>query len=325
MSVEGISSRQHPVLTEKELKKLEDEEPASEFKRTKLELEAQKNWDKFYRRNKDNFFKDRHWSREDFVLLCPHIDLKERLIYLDAGCGVGNMLFPLIECFPWWYFYGFDFSRNAITLLSQRAATMRVPLSVCVADLCDTQHFPPPLLFPVESSDGNVAVLSSPSCCQLLSDIVNPDLAEQIVSDQERSSLSSHDFEHPTSSDIRVAAVDLTTLIFVLSSIHPEKQAIAIRNLTKLVKKGGTVIVRDYGINDYAMLRFGRGAKLAERFYARQDGTRAFYFRLEDLEEIFVGEGYRVERSEYLLRKTVNHEKKLCVDRVFVQAVFIKD
>lgn len=79
---------------------------------------------------------------------------------------------------------------------------------------------------------------------------------------------------------IGFAAADLTTLIFVLSSIHPEKQAIAIRNLTKLVKKGGTVIVRDYGINDYAMLRFGRGAKLAERFYARQDGTRVFYFRL---------------------------------------------
>uniref|UniRef100_A0A0M3HV49 tRNA N(3)-methylcytidine methyltransferase n=1 Tax=Ascaris lumbricoides TaxID=6252 RepID=A0A0M3HV49_ASCLU len=335
MSVEDISSRQHPVLTEKELKKLEDEEPANEFKRKKLELDAQKNWDKFYKRNKDNFFKDRHWSREDLVLLCPHIDLKKRLIYLEAGCGVGNMLFPLIEYFPWWYFYGFDFSTNAIRLLNQRAATMRVPLSVCVADLCDTQHFPLPLLSPVESSDGNVAVLSSPLCCQVSSDIVNPDLAERIVSDQERSSFSNHDLEHPTSSDTQIpdsmctkligfAAADLTTLIFVLSSIHPEKQAIAIRNLTKLVKKGGTVIVRDYGINDYAMLRFGRGAKLAERFYARQDGTRVFYFRLEELEEIFISEGYRIERSEYLFRKTVNHEKNLCVNRVFVQAVFIK-
>lgn len=114
------------------------------------------------------------------------------------------MLFPLIEYFPWWYFYGFDFSTNAIRLLNQRAATMRVPLSVCVADLCDTQHFPLPLLSPVESSDGNVAVLSSPLCCQVSSDIVNPDLAERIVSDQERSSFSNHDLEHPTSSDTQI-------------------------------------------------------------------------------------------------------------------------
>lgn len=38
--------------------------------------------------------------------------------------------------------------------------------------------------------------------------------------------------------------------------------------------------MRDYGVNDYAMIRFGRGAKLTDRFYTRQDGTRAFYFKL---------------------------------------------
>lgn len=48
------------------------------------------------------------------------------------------------------------------------------------------------------------------------------------------------------------------------------------------------------------------------------------YHTVEELEEIFISEGYRIERSEYLFRKTVNHEKNLCVNRVFVQAVFIK-
>ena len=38
----------------------------SEFKQNKLELEAKKNWDLFYKRNKTNFFKDRHWTTREF-------------------------------------------------------------------------------------------------------------------------------------------------------------------------------------------------------------------------------------------------------------------
>lgn len=38
----------------------------SEFKKNKLELEAKKNWDLFYKRNKTNFFKDRHWTTREF-------------------------------------------------------------------------------------------------------------------------------------------------------------------------------------------------------------------------------------------------------------------
>ena len=32
----------------------------TEFKANKLEADAQKNWDLFYKRNTDHFFKDRH-------------------------------------------------------------------------------------------------------------------------------------------------------------------------------------------------------------------------------------------------------------------------
>lgn len=38
------------------------------------------------------------------------------------------------------------------------------------------------------------------------------------------------------------------------------------------------LLFRDYGLYDHAMLRFGRGHKLSEHFYVRQDGTRAYYF-----------------------------------------------
>lgn len=55
------------VLTLEELNRLSSERAlVSEFKQMKLEKEAQKNWDLFYKRNTTNFFKDRHWTTREF-------------------------------------------------------------------------------------------------------------------------------------------------------------------------------------------------------------------------------------------------------------------
>ena len=55
------------VLTEEEEKKIKDNSKiVSDFKQSKLEKEAQKNWDLFYKRNATNFFKDRHWTTAEF-------------------------------------------------------------------------------------------------------------------------------------------------------------------------------------------------------------------------------------------------------------------
>lgn len=54
-------------LTEDELAVLEnDKELLSSFKKEKLEKDAKKNWDLFYKRNSTNFFKDRHWITREF-------------------------------------------------------------------------------------------------------------------------------------------------------------------------------------------------------------------------------------------------------------------
>lgn len=72
--------------------------------------------------------------------------------------------------------------------------------------------------------------------------------------------------------------IDVVSLIFVLSSIAPKKQKQLILNLKHILKLGGSIVVRDYGAYDHAMLRFGRGTKINDRFYTRHDGTRAYFF-----------------------------------------------
>lgn len=60
----GHSAR---ILSPEEAEKLaKDQVLVSEFKQLKLEKEAQKNWDLFYKRNSTNFFKDRHWTTREF-------------------------------------------------------------------------------------------------------------------------------------------------------------------------------------------------------------------------------------------------------------------
>ena len=64
-----LASSSPRVLSVQEKEKLEKEAAVSDFKKDKLEREAKRNWDLFYKRNTDHFFKDRHWLTREFAAL----------------------------------------------------------------------------------------------------------------------------------------------------------------------------------------------------------------------------------------------------------------
>jgi methyltransferase-like protein 6 len=117
----GHSARQ---LTKEEMKGLrEDTVLVSDYKRSKFEKEAKKNWDLFYKRNTTHFFKDRHWITREFPELLVSSSLSDGdtmvlkgLVFLEAGCGVGNTVFPLMEENKNLFVYACDFSAKAIEL-----------------------------------------------------------------------------------------------------------------------------------------------------------------------------------------------------------------
>lgn len=251
-----------------EVKKLaQDPVLVSDFKQLKLEKEAQKNWDLFYKRNSTNFFKDRHWTTREFEELksCREFE-DQKLTILEAGCGVGNCLFPLLEEDLNIFAYACDFSPRAVEYVKQNP-------------LYDTQR-----------------------CRVFQCDLTKDNLLENIPSE----------------------SVDVVTLIFVLSAVHPEKMHLVLQNIYKVLKPGKCVLFRDYGLYDHAMLRFKPANKLGENFYVRQDGTRSYFFQDEFLAQLFLSAGFEQVVNDYVLRETVNKKEGICVPRVFLQSKFRK-
>lgn len=97
----------------------------SPFWAAKYARESPKHWENFYRRNKTNFYRDRHWtataSTDGFPCLStPSPTADTPTILIEAGCGVANCALPLLAVNPSLYIYAFDFAPSAINLAKQR-------------------------------------------------------------------------------------------------------------------------------------------------------------------------------------------------------------
>lgn len=269
-----VTSGVEKVLTDEERARLEEQNKrmVSEFQARKLETDARKHWDLFYKRNETRFFKDRHWTTREFEELLASSEegvgsSAEVKTMLEVGCGVGNLVFPLIEDGHRDYFiYACDLSPRAVELVRQH-------------NLYDERYM---RAFP----------------CDITTDEVFGTLAE--------------------------GTLDIATLIFVLSAIHPEKFRAVAGNVFRLMKPGGMVLFRDYGLYDMAQLRFKPGHKIGENFYMRQDGTRSYYFAEQEVGDLFREAGFEVVTNSYIHRRTINPKEGIDVPRIFVQAKFRK-
>ncbi|KAJ3110867.1 hypothetical protein HK100_002882 [Physocladia obscura] len=124
--------------------------------------------------------------------------------------------------------------------------------------------------------------------------------------------------------NIPSASLDFVTAIFCLSAIPPSKLEKAVNNIASVLKSGGAVLFRDYGLYDEAELRFKPGHMLDDHFYMRQDGTFSVYFSLEQIEKLFVGAGFTMEENGYVTKEVENRKRELKMERIWIQGKFVK-
>ncbi|KAL1530622.1 hypothetical protein AB1Y20_001522 [Prymnesium parvum] len=277
----------------------------------RYEREAARNWDSFYRRHGDKFFKDRHYLQAEWPELAEGegrgeeasdrpsdepiddaaaqggdaaSDVRAALlsrgadgaVLLEAGCGVGNTLFPLLAANPKLRCFGFDFSETAISIVQQHPLAASGRVVAAVGDL--TRGCLPAELQPC------------------------------------------------------AGRADLATLMFVLSAISPEKMGAAVATVAEGLREGGLLLFRDYALGDGAQRRLQDGAGCVRakqldaegRFYVRQDGTRAYFFEAEELCELMGRGGFDTVECKYCTRETVNRGKGVTLQRYFLTAKFVK-
>lgn len=124
-----------------------------------------------------------------------------------------------------------------------------------------------------------------------------------------------------------VNVADVTTLLFCLSAIDPDDMPAAVKTVASSLKPGGSLVFRDYGRYDEAQMKLGtsRSKLLKENYYRKSDGTKCYYFTLEDLERLFATHsGLEVVELKYLRRVYSNKSTGQARRRVWAQGRFRK-
>jgi len=277
--------------------------PVPEEWQRRYKAGAQAYWDHFYAERTVNFFKDRHYLREEFAELMPPEILEDprrwvgplaakdeqeppstpealctamagKKVVLEVGCAVGNGILPLLRASPDLFGLACDLSPIAVQLLREKE---EYRCGRCLAFPCDVTQ--------------GAATQPTPQ---------HEALEERV----------------PASS------VDFVTLLFVLSAIDPALHRSVIARLRSRLRPGGLALFRDYGRGDLAQLRFAPGHWLGGDLYVRGDGTLAHFFTAEGLVADFEAEGFETLECDFRRTEVLNRATGLRMPRVWVQGKF---
>ncbi|CAA9991275.1 methyltransferase, putative [Plasmodium knowlesi strain H] len=326
-----------------------------ECQKEKLINETKKNWDKFYHHYKTNFFKDRKWIRIEF----DHIfrgetsineeqtgdaiqdggegatqvgSSKEKKLVLEIGCGVGNTLIPLLMQYEHLNCIGIDFSKNAINLLNEkwnRVISLNEQLKDAAGEEADhgvgnevgeMENVQTNALEVTENEENSQEEDASSDIFELRRYKKMGNLIKTCVVDITSPEVSSTEV-------CDVGTVDIVLLIYVLSSVQPEKMKNVIYHAYRYLKRGGYVLLRDYGLYDLAQVRFAnkKEKKMSENFYVRGDKTFVYFFKTEELRTLFCENGFFEEvQNGYITRIVKNRKRNLEMKRIWVQSIFRK-
>ncbi|XP_048166344.1 mRNA N(3)-methylcytidine methyltransferase METTL8 isoform X2 [Corvus hawaiiensis] len=330
--------------TENSLVKVQSED------QDKYEKEASKYWNEFYKTHKNSFFKDRNWLFLEFPEILPEkrrhefkiekISSEHTKINNNNSFSFENEM--LKEGEKYWrknYRGGSTAGQGCVYNENQAKALTDNPQGKnCGEEFGKLESFPgcdaTYRILEVGCGAGNSVfpilkvLCNTPGtflyCCDFASGAV-----ELVKSHSSYNSAWCSAFVHDVCDDALPypfpdEILDVILLVFVLSTIHPDRMQGVVNRLAKLLKPGGMLLFRDYGRYDTAQLRFKKGHCLSENFYVRGDGTRVYFFTKDEVWNMFNLAGLTEVQNLVDRRLQVNRKKKVKMQRVWIQSKFQK-
>ncbi|XP_063260183.1 tRNA N(3)-methylcytidine methyltransferase METTL2-like isoform X1 [Prinia subflava] len=303
------------------------------------EVNAKKYWDDFYKIHENGFFKDRHWLFTEFPELASNRNSSQNEDSIHGfsnteesnNKGLGNCdnghcsletrtesQLNLIKSPP--AGHKEELAARKDSELSQSdgdypgsAASYRILEVGCGAGNT---------VFPILQTNNDPGLFVY--CCDFSTTAV--DLVQNNAEyDTSRCFAFVHDLCNDQSPfPMPEESLDIVILIFVLSAILPEKMQCIVTRLSRLLKPGGMILLRDYGRYDLAQLRFKKGQCLSDNFYVRGDGTRVYFFTQDELDHLFTTAGLEKIQNLVDRRLQVNRGKQMTMYRVWIQCKYFK-
>ena len=294
-------------------------------------------WEAFYTRHSRNiFFKERRYLTKEFPELSRAFQTEENnkpLRVLEIGCGTGSSVLPVLRANKEAVVYACDCSaaalRKAIEVVSTLNGSTFFPF-MCDISLENLPSFlcRPPCDRPHSHVTKMFTELPTLGVKQM--DIItlddeedgsDPDICTGIENSKK---LQFGGLGGPALLPVCDGGLDIVTMIFTLSAIPVERMAHVLSECFAVLKPGGLLLFRDYGLYDMTMLRFAPWQRISDRLYQRQDGTLSYFFSLEVVREIFTKAGFMERELEYCCVQLMNRRKEVPMKRVWVHAKFQK-
>ncbi|XP_058247534.1 mRNA N(3)-methylcytidine methyltransferase METTL8 [Hemibagrus wyckioides] len=287
----------------------------------RYDRDANKYWDRFYDMHQNKFFKNRQWLFTEFpellpqgcdtsrtpegqeasVPACPEL---RKTLHSRTDSQQGDSPFP---------------SHDVLRETQQHNAFPGQHASFRILEVgCGVGNSVFPIINTIRGSDAFLYCFDfSSRAIQLVRE--HPDYDPTVC----------HAFVHDICDDVAVfpfpqGSLDVIAVVFVLSSIHPERIQRVVNRLAGYLKHGGIILFRDYGRYDLAQLRFKKGQCLSENFYTRQDGTCVYFFMKDEIHRLFTNAGLEEVQNLEDRRIQVNRGKKVVMHRVWMQSKYRK-
>lgn len=263
-------------------------------------------WRSFHRRHASGkFFKERRYLLKEFPEL---LNSKDCANILEVGCGNGSTVVPILRSSPSITVYACDCSEDTLEKANE------IVCSTKGVDVKDRFH---PFVLDI-SKETFPDWLFCKSCQSSRAKAVD------LLLDSSHHNIRK---EHPVSlreNQCCVRGIDFITMIFTLSAIPYDIMSTTIERCVSVLKPGGFVLFRDYGLYDMTMLRFLPHQRLRFREYMRSDGTFSYFFSLDTVRELFHAAGLLELELEYCCVRSVNRKNGKDMQRVWVHGKFQK-